>query len=205
MQPSLSLTPSIVSLPAYDIKMLKKARAWQHAYTKDLYKLRDNQYEFEAHLGEFINLCKTFQPNSLQEFVNMGELEDLIKRAKDRKAKTTHIIELYPNTFQAARKCAKDMKRGICHTLAQMHAGCENEKQRDLKIRMNSMLVDVMRMTEPEYNFCDTHFPVWAHKVMDFERKMFLGMVTSFPCVIETLIDMDHLVDDYYEELKIEI
>ncbi|XP_064652786.1 uncharacterized protein LOC135503242 [Lineus longissimus] len=189
----------------YDIKMLRKARAWQQNYTKDLYKLRDFQYEFEAHLGEFINLCKTFQPQSLQEFVNIGDLEALIKRAKERKTKTVAILERYPNTFQAVRKCAKDMKKGIFHTVAEVHAGCESEKQRALKAKMNAMLADVMRMTEPCYCFRDTHSPVWEHKVMDYERKMFVGMVTTFPCVIETMIDVDHLVDDYYEDLKIEL
>lgn len=189
----------------YDRKTLRVAREFQQKYTKTLYQLRDDQIKFEAKMGEFLNLCKTYLPAGIREFHTMGDFEKLVKRAKDRKASHLPILEHYSNSLTRVRDGAKNLLKGVLYVLAQVHAGSETEQQRTLKAKLNTEIREVLQWLQPDYDYSKFTHDTWQNKVMLVERNMFLGLVCFLPVCIDKVIDCDHIIDDYFDLFKVDI
>ena len=186
--------------------MLRAARQFQQNYTKELYTLRDDQIKFEATLGEFLNLAKTYLPAGIREFKRIADYEKLLKRAKDRKVGPNgKILEHYTQSLDHVRECARTLLKGVCYTLAQVHAGSESERQREMKAKLNREVRQVLHCLTPSYDFSKTTHPSWSSRIMLVEKNMFNGLVSFLPLLIDRIIDADHLIDDYYDEFKVDL
>ncbi|XP_074656595.1 uncharacterized protein LOC141909846 [Tubulanus polymorphus] len=189
-----------------DVKMLRAIRKFQKDNTKSLYKLRDDKHQFDAKLGEFIQLAKTYQPPGTIVYKSVLDVNSIKRVAKETRATVDiRVLDQYLNTVKNVLKSCDDLTANIVHPFSQIHAGCESENQRDLKQSIKQALADVRALLRDRADISNTKHSNWVGKVLPMERKLLLGIVCVIPCAIEKVIDVDHSIDEYFREVKVDL
>ena len=106
-------------------------------------------------------------------------------------------FEYYITAHENAKKLLEDMEANICHPLALVHACCETEHQRERKKVIKDKCLDMQRRLKPESNFSKLKHSDVQSAILLREQALFLGLVSVLHFAVETIVDIEHQLDEY--------
>ncbi|RUS71736.1 hypothetical protein EGW08_020501 [Elysia chlorotica] len=161
---------------------------------------RDLEAELESHLGDFMLSVKRVLPPNATTVRTVKEFATNIKMAKGLKAPGANgfdYIDKYLASLEFFKKAFTAVEADIVRPLAQIRAGVESDKQRNLKKTIIHACAEMQANLKPEADLQKIRFKDWGAKMVQREHGLFYGLISLVPMSLDRLSTIDVTTDEY--------
>ncbi|XP_060587348.1 uncharacterized protein LOC132742866 isoform X2 [Ruditapes philippinarum] len=186
-----------------DTKMVKRLKAYQKVIAEDILRMRDLDNEIELNRNEFMNCIRNLLPEDVGHIPTLKDYEILVHSPKAEHMFHKKLLDLYSSIIQKWRQYYETYGKEIVMPLKQLHAVCENQKQKDIKTKIIHSIQEMQAMLCDDYDLRLVTHAETEKKMARREYPVFRGLLSLIPIGAERISDIDIQLDEYMREFKV--
>ena len=182
--------------------LVKRLKTHQVKFSDEVQNIREIEYEFNKHLGEFIMTVKQVLPPNISEIKTLKEFETNMKMAKGLQGKKMVHIDRYLDIIRQWRTVMTDIDEHVCQPVLQIHSVYETDKQRQNKAKIRASCKEMQDQLRPDADLRKANHS-WSKKLMKKEQGLFGGLISLVPLGADTAFDINCTLDEYLNDFPL--
>ncbi|KAL4218482.1 hypothetical protein ACF0H5_023216 [Mactra antiquata] len=188
-----------------DMKMVLRLKNYQQVIATEVSGMRDMDNEMDLNRNEFMNCVRNILPNDVTKITTLNDYDKLAKSPKARKMYYRDLLDLYTSIVDKWRENYKRFHHDIVTPLIQIHTVCENDKQKEIKMKIINSIDEMLEVLKPDTDLQEITHPEMSKKIIRRDVPVFLGLLSLVPLGVDKIAEIDILIDDYTREFKVEL